>query len=184
MASAPAATMPLEYELEQLPVGSPMGPSGQGGKEPKDVEKFQLKINMLEKSIDDLKKQVTEAKKAEEKVAEEERNRKLSQEGIKPLKAMAEGKPASKYDLAELFSPPRMTEMTEAFGLKGGWSIDDKCTDPITGRTYDLRNKKDQNEVRRMVRRDKPLVLTVSPPCTLFDCQPGTNRLEGVGRGN
>ena len=74
----------------------------------------------------------------------------------------------SKYDLAELFSPPRMTEVTQVFGLKGGWSIDDRVEDPITGRTYDLRNRKDQNEVRRMVRRDKPLVLTVSPPCTLF----------------
>lgn len=61
-----------------------------------------------------------------------------------------------------------MTEMIEAFGLKGGWSIDDRCTDPITGRTYDLRNKKDQNEVRRIVRRDRPLVLTSSPPCTAF----------------
>ena len=28
--------------------------------------------------------------------------------------------------------------------------------------------KKDQNEVRRMTRRDRPLVLTMSPPCTLF----------------
>ena len=49
---------------------------------------------------------------------------------------------ANKYDIAELFSPPRMTEMTEAFGLKGGWPIDDKCTDPVTGRTYYLQNKK------------------------------------------
>ena len=61
-----------------------------------------------------------------------------------------------------------MIEMTETFGLKGGWSIDDRIEDPVTKRTYDLRNKKDQDEVRRMIRRDKPLVLTVSPPCTLF----------------
>ena len=61
------------------------------------------------------------------------------------MKAMGEGKPASKYDIAELFSPPRMTKMTEVFGLKGGWPIDDRFADPITGRTYDLRNKKDLN---------------------------------------
>ena len=84
------------------------------------------------------------------------------------MKAVIDKKPESKYDLAELFSPPRMTEMTEKFGLKGGWSVDDRIEDPITKRTYDLRNRKDQNEVRRMIRRDKPLVLTVSPPCTLF----------------
>ena len=73
-----------------------------------------------------------------------------------------------KYDIAELFSPMRMTGMAEEFGLRGGWSVDDRCTDPITGRTYDLRSKKDQNEVRKMIRRDRPLVLTASPPCTLF----------------
>ena len=61
-----------------------------------------------------------------------------------------------------------MIEMTEEFGLKGGWSVDDRIQDPITGRTYDLRNRKDQNEVRKMLRKDRPLVLTVSPPCTLF----------------
>ena len=87
----------------------------------KSVDKFQLKINMLEKSIEDLKKQVIEAEESKEKVAEDERRRKLSQEGLKPLKVMTEVKHASKYDLAELFSPPRMTEMTETFGLKGGW---------------------------------------------------------------
>ena len=57
-----------------------------------------------------------------------------------------------------------MIEMTETFGLKGGWPIDDRIEDPVTKRTYDLRNRKDQNEVRRMIRRDKPLVVTVSPP--------------------
>ena len=61
-----------------------------------------------------------------------------------------------------------MTERAKEFGLKGGWSVDDRVEDPITKRTYDLRNRKDQNEIRRMIRRDKPLVLTVSPPCTLF----------------
>ena len=75
---------------------------------------------------------------------------------------------AKKYDIAELFSPPRMIEMTAAYVLKCDWSIEDRCTDPITGRTYDLRNKKDQHEVRNIIRRDRPLALTASPPCTLL----------------
>jgi hypothetical protein len=74
----------------------------------------------------------------------------------------------SKYDICELYSRPRMCAHAPAHKLKGGWSIDKDFQDPITGRTYDLRNRKDQNEVRKMIRRDKPLVLTVSPPCTLF----------------
>ena len=67
-----------------------------------------------------------------------------------------------------------MTGMTETFGFRGGWPIDDKTEDPVTNTNYDLRNKKDQSEVRRVVRRDKPLVITVSPPCTLFSiANPG-----------
>ena len=51
------------------------------------------------------KKKVLKAKESEEKLSEEERMRNLSQEGLNPLKAVAEMKPGSKYDLAELFSP-------------------------------------------------------------------------------
>ena len=40
--------------------------------------------------------------------------------------------------------------------------------DPITGRIFDLRSPKDQKEVKRMIRRDCPTVLVVSPPCTAF----------------
>ena len=38
-ASAPAMTMVRECELEQLPVGSPTRPSGQGGEDLIDVDK-------------------------------------------------------------------------------------------------------------------------------------------------
>ena len=96
------------------------------------------------KCITYVKQQDGEAKDAEERIAEEDRKRTLSQQGHKPLKTIVDTQSANKYDIADLFSPPRMTEMIEAFGLKGVWPIDDRCTDPITGRTYDLRNKKDQ----------------------------------------
>ncbi len=152
VASSPATSMPLEHALEQLPGGPTMGPSGPGGEEPFDAEKsvdkfqqveqFQQKINMLERSIEDLKEKVFKAKESKGKLKEEERMRNLSQEGLNPLKVVADKKPESKCNIAELFSPPRMTEMTETFGLKGGWSVDDRIEDPITKRTYDLRNKR------------------------------------------
>ena len=135
-----------------MTVGVPIEPSGQGGEDQKPLENFQQKINMLERSINELKE-------AQKEAAEEER------QGRVDLCSVQEG---SKYDIAELFSPVRMTGMAKEFDRRGGWSIDDRCTDPITGRTYDLRTKKDQNEVRKMIRKDRPLVLTVSPPCTLF----------------
>ena len=40
--------------------------------------------------------------------------------------------------------------------------------DPVTGKSYDLRNPKDQKEVKKMLRRDCPTVVVVSPPCTAF----------------
>ena len=163
--------MPPEMALEQSTVGSTMGPSGQGGEEPFDdtksvqildqVENFQQTVKRMEMSIEELKKQVKEAEESKEVMN-------FSQEAPQPTKIRVEDKPKNKYDLVDLFSPPRMTSMTGKFGLKGGWSIDDRAEDPVTKRTYDLRNKKDQNEVLRMIRRDKPLVITVSPPCTLF----------------
>ena len=55
--------------------------------------------------MDDLKYQVAEAEDAEEKVAEEERKRILSQEWLKPLKSVVETQSAIKYGIAELFSP-------------------------------------------------------------------------------
>ena len=113
-----------------------------------------------------------EAKDAEKSVIEDEQKRKLDQE--KELKGRLDQvmhiriPTSGNYDIAELFSPPRMTNLAKEHGLKGGWPIDDRCTDPITGRTYELRNSKDQNEVRQMIKRDKPLTLTVFPPCTMF----------------
>ena len=102
VASAPATAMPLEHAIEQLPVGPTMGPSGQGGEEPFDaekpvqqfqqVEKCQQKINALERSIEDLK---AKAKESKEKLKEEEQTRNLSQEGLRPLKAVIDKKPES-----------------------------------------------------------------------------------------
>ena len=73
-----------------------------------------------------------------------------------------------KYDVCEVFSPPRMCAAANRHGLRGGWSIDMAISDPNTGRKYDLRNSKDQGEVKRLIRRDCPTVLVVSPPCTAF----------------
>ncbi len=101
------------------------------------------------------------------------------------MKSVGGAQAANKYDIAELFSPPGMIEMAEAYGLKGGWPRDDKCTYPMTGLTYDQRNKKDQNEVRKMIRRDRPLALTASPPSTRFSiANHGANRPEGICRGS
>ena len=74
----------------------------------------------------------------------------------------------SRHDVCEVFSPPRICASAREQGLRGGWSVDIAIRDPSTGRSFDLRNTKDQREVKRMIRRDCPTVLVVSPPCTAF----------------
>ena len=39
---------------------------------------------------------------------------------------------------------------------------------PGTGRSLELRNSKDQKDVKKMIKRGCPTVLVVSPPCTAF----------------
>lgn len=77
-------------------------------------------------------------------------------------------KHGSKYDVAELYSPARVTRLAAARGLSAGRGFDSKHVDPLTGRTYDFLKKTDQDEVTRLLTEVGADVLTVSPPCTLF----------------
>ncbi len=84
------------------------------------------------------------------------------------LKKQVEKADRSRYDICEICSPPRVCVVATDHGLKGGWSLDVNTRDPVTGKSYDLRNPKDQKEVKKRIRIDCPLVLVVSPPCTAF----------------
>ncbi len=68
------------------------------------------------------------------------------------------------YDVREVLSPPRVCAVAREKGMRGGWSEDIKVQDPKTGRSYDLRNLKGQQQVKKMLRRDRPIVLVVAPP--------------------
>ena len=74
----------------------------------------------------------------------------------------------SMYDVCEVFSPARVVKEAGKIGLKGGWSLDllEKCS--VTGRTWNCLEEKDREWARRMLRNDKPQLLVVCPPCTLF----------------
>ena len=73
-----------------------------------------------------------------------------------------------KYEVCELFSPQRVSAAASKQGLRGGWSLDIEMKDPVTGYLWDLTELQAQSKVWRMLRRDKPLVVGLSPPCTLF----------------
>ena len=53
-------------------------------------------------------------------------------------------------------------------GDYGGWSLDLASPDPVTGSTYDLGCLRTVARVKAMIKRDKPLMLIASPPCTYF----------------
>ena len=72
------------------------------------------------------------------------------------------------YDLCEVFSVPRIAPEATKMQLRGGWSLDWKQTCRITGKRWDCLKAEDREWARRLVRRDKPLMLILSPPCTLF----------------
>ena len=67
------------------------------------------------------------------------------------------------YDLVELFSPPRVAERARARGLRGGWSLDKSCEDPVTGQKWNLSDRATQGRVWKMIRRDQPTVIGLSP---------------------
>ena len=71
-----------------------------------------------------------------------------------------------RYDLCELFSPPRVTAAATRMGLQGGWSLDREPVDPVTRSAWDLGDSRAQARIWKMLRRDKPLVIGLSPPCT------------------
>ena len=64
-------------------------------------------------------------------------------------------------DVAEMYSPPRVTTQATKFGLKSG-----EAFDLTTG--WDFSQARQRDEARHYVEKQKPLVVIGSPPCTPF----------------
>ena len=60
------------------------------------------------------------------------------------------------YDVCEVFSPARISEMASKQGLRGGWSLDLSQPCKVTGRTWDCLNEEDRAWAKRRVHQDKP----------------------------
>ena len=72
----------------------------------------------------------------------------------------------SEMDVAEFYSPPRMTEMAKKMGLRAGWSMD-ITTNDVDGKAWDFNNKEMRNRAARRLLTYKPLLLVGSPMCTI-----------------
>ncbi len=60
-----------------------------------------------------------------------------------PCPSVPAGWDQNRYDVCEVFSPPRICAAATEQGWRGGWPVDISIRDPSTGRRLDLRNSKD-----------------------------------------
>ena len=75
----------------------------------------------------------------------------------------------SAFDVCEVFSPPRVVEAAKSMrNMRGGWSMDLSVECPVTRRAWDFRLESDRKLARALVLKDRPGLLILSPPCTLF----------------
>ena len=81
-----------------------------------------------------------------------------------------------RFDVAEIFSPPRTCLRAQKRGLRGGWSMDNAIKCHMTGRTWDLLTAIDQKSAKRLLQKDKPALLIASPPCTAFSILQNFNK--------
>ena len=73
-----------------------------------------------------------------------------------------------KYDIAEMYSPPRMVKLARQLGLRDGWSLDLTREDPDDGKPWDFGTEEKRKKAMKMVDVDKPLMLVLSPMCGPF----------------
>ena len=74
---------------------------------------------------------------------------------------------ASKVDVAEIYSPPRMTAMAHSLGQKAGSAMDLTTVDE-DGMPWDFSVTSNQKKAMKILEEERPWLLVVSPPCTMF----------------
>ena len=73
----------------------------------------------------------------------------------------------AQMEVAEVYSPSRVTDMARQMGLRAGWALD-ITTQDVDGREWDFNQLAMRNRAVRKVLEDKPLLLVGSPMCTAF----------------
>ena len=73
-----------------------------------------------------------------------------------------------KIDVAEVYSPPRITEVANKMGMKPGWALDLTEVDPDDGMAWDFSKAEKQRKAMQLLKDDKPFMLIASPMCGPF----------------
>ena len=69
--------------------------------------------------------------------------------------------------MAEVYSPPRMTEVARQLGMKAGFALDLTNKDE-EGNQWDFSKEKMRAKALRLVDEERPAILILSPPYTMF----------------
>ena len=88
--------------------------------------------------------------------------------GNQALEAAKMDMQLSRVDIAEVFSPARVTALCEKFGLKRGAALDLKSG-------FDFDKAEDRKKAWDMILSDQPMLIIGSPPCTFFSTLPYLN---------
>ena len=145
----------------QTTVAQTMASLPEPGKDPdaifeKEAEELLENLNVL-KSL----RQHTDVKHILSEIDEGMRIRGMDK---KPPPLRHEGK----YDVAEIYSPPRITEVAKEIGLQPGWALDLTEVDPDDQKPWDFRLDEKKAKAKKKVIEEKPYVLILCPMCGPF----------------
>ena len=87
----------------------------------------------------------------------------------------------SSYDLAEIYSPPRVVTESKSMGMKGGFSLD-FTTPESDGYVWDFGLHECRQRAFKMVRETRPYTITGSPECTPFSTIQNMNMRSPEGK--
>ena len=80
----------------------------------------------------------------------------------------AEGLLAINPDVAEIYSPPRVTKLAYRWNLYAGFALDLTKNDPVDGKPWDFNDPVKRNRAKQKLLQEKPNLLVGCPPCTAF----------------
>ena len=87
----------------------------------------------------------------------------------------------SQYDLAEIYSPPRVVKEANGMGMKGGFSLDFSGPDP-DGYIWNFSRHECRQKAFALIRETRPYMIIGSPECTPFSTIQNLNMRTPKGK--
>ena len=79
-------------------------------------------------------------------------------------------------DVAEIYSPPRVTSLAEKYGMLPGFALDITVTDPDDGLPWNFDKLSKRKKAIQLIKTQSPKLLIGSPMCTAFSIIQGLNK--------